>query len=136
MFGPRDVLTTSVYNGTVHRVLSYQGPLFLSRRDMVFRISAALIGVLSLLNLSARGEHFFVVIAHLGFTFEHTAVPYNTFDGEGFPACNNVAQVYRPSTVDEIVALVKDASSKGKPVRASGVCILLIYLFIHTSANK
>ncbi|RDB15179.1 D-arabinono-1,4-lactone oxidase [Hypsizygus marmoreus] len=49
-----------------------------------------------------------------------SAVPYNTFDGEGFPACNNVAQVYRPSTIDEMVAVVKDASSKGKPVRASG----------------
>ncbi|KAF8073381.1 hypothetical protein FPV67DRAFT_1477585 [Lyophyllum atratum] len=48
------------------------------------------------------------------------ALTYNTFDGEGFPACNNVAQVFRPSTVGEIQAIVKDASSKGQPVRASG----------------
>ncbi|KAG5653167.1 hypothetical protein H0H81_002009 [Sphagnurus paluster] len=63
--------------------------------------TAVLFSVLSLLRLGA-------------------AVPHNTFDGEGFPACNDVAQVYRPSTVNEIQALVKDASSKGKPVRASG----------------
>lgn len=102
---------------------------------MVFRISAALVGVLSLLNLSG-GEPFLRYYRSFRLTFEHTAVPYNTFDGEGFPACNNVAQVYRPSTVDEIAALVKDASSKGKPVRASGVCILVIYLLIHPSANN
>lgn len=46
---------------------------------------------------------------------------YNTFDGPGFPACNAVAKVYRPSSVDEIVSIVKDAISKGVPVRASGV---------------
>ncbi|KAJ7907133.1 hypothetical protein B0H13DRAFT_2233495 [Mycena leptocephala] len=45
---------------------------------------------------------------------------YNTFDGEGFPACNAVAKVYRPSTVDEMVAIVKNASAQGIPVRASG----------------
>ncbi|KAJ7107901.1 hypothetical protein C8R44DRAFT_320719 [Mycena epipterygia] len=45
---------------------------------------------------------------------------YNTFDGEGFPACNAVAKVYRPSTVDEMIAIVKNASSQGIPVRASG----------------
>ncbi|THU82670.1 FAD-binding domain-containing protein [Dendrothele bispora CBS 962.96] len=45
---------------------------------------------------------------------------YNTFDGEGFPACNAVSHVYRPSTVDEMVELVKNASSQGIPVRASG----------------
>ncbi|KAJ6540523.1 hypothetical protein B0H19DRAFT_1077929 [Mycena capillaripes] len=46
---------------------------------------------------------------------------YNTFDGDGFPACNAVAKVYRPSTVDEMVAIVKNASAQGIPVRASGV---------------
>lgn len=46
--------------------------------------------------------------------------PYNTFDGPGFPACNAVSQVYRPSTVDEMVSIVKDASQRGVPVRASG----------------
>ncbi|KAL0960536.1 hypothetical protein HGRIS_005574 [Hohenbuehelia grisea] len=45
---------------------------------------------------------------------------YNTYDGPGFPACNQVAKVYRPSTVDEIVSIVKNASATGTPVRASG----------------
>ncbi|KAK6995797.1 Fad fmn-containing dehydrogenase [Favolaschia claudopus] len=45
---------------------------------------------------------------------------YNTFDGPGFPACNAVAKVYRPSTVDEMVSIVKDAAASGTPVRASG----------------
>ncbi|KAJ7738986.1 hypothetical protein B0H16DRAFT_1729661 [Mycena metata] len=45
---------------------------------------------------------------------------YNTFDGDGFPACNAVAQVYEPTSVDEIVTLVKNASAQGIPVRASG----------------
>ncbi|KAJ7149432.1 hypothetical protein C8R43DRAFT_1007086 [Mycena crocata] len=49
-----------------------------------------------------------------------SAEVYNTFDGEGFPACNAVAKVYRPSTVDEMVAIVKNASAQGTPVRASG----------------
>jgi hypothetical protein len=44
--------------------------------------------------------------------------PYNTFDGPSFSACNSVSQVYRPATVD---AIVKDASQRGVPVRASGV---------------
>src|SRR5207248_2997310 len=48
------------------------------------------------------------------------AEPYNTFDGDGFPACNNVAQVYQPSSVDEMVNIVKQAASSGTPVRASG----------------
>ncbi|KAL0568926.1 hypothetical protein V5O48_013046 [Marasmius crinis-equi] len=46
--------------------------------------------------------------------------PYNTFDGPGHPACNEVAKVYRPSTVQEIQDIVKNASSQGIPVRASG----------------
>ncbi len=49
------------------------------------------------------------------------AEPYNTFDGPGFPACNAVSQVYRPSTVAEMISLVKNASVNGIPVRASGV---------------
>ncbi len=49
-----------------------------------------------------------------------SAVPYNTFDGEGFPACNNVSAVYHPSSVDEMVALVKSAAESNTPVRASG----------------
>ncbi|KAF7288941.1 D-arabinono-1,4-lactone oxidase [Mycena indigotica] len=45
---------------------------------------------------------------------------YNTFDGPGFPACNNVAKIYYPTTVDEMAAIVKNASANGIPVRASG----------------
>ncbi|KAF9037407.1 hypothetical protein BDZ89DRAFT_1090687 [Hymenopellis radicata] len=51
------------------------------------------------------------------------AEPYNTFDGPGFPACNDVLKVYRPSTVDEIVTMVKAASSSGVNVRASGASL-------------
>jgi hypothetical protein len=47
--------------------------------------------------------------------------PYNTFDGPGFPACNAVSKVYRPSTVEEIQSIVQDAIASGVPVRASGV---------------
>jgi FAD/FMN-containing dehydrogenase len=46
--------------------------------------------------------------------------PYYTFDGEGFPACNDVAAVYIPSSVGEIQALVNDAIDAGQKVRASG----------------
>ncbi|KAH7037214.1 uncharacterized protein B0I36DRAFT_235884 [Microdochium trichocladiopsis] len=49
-----------------------------------------------------------------------SAAPYNTFDGEGFPACNDVAAVKWPSSVDEIVSLVKGAAASGTPLRASG----------------
>ncbi|KIY68435.1 FAD-binding domain-containing protein [Cylindrobasidium torrendii FP15055 ss-10] len=45
---------------------------------------------------------------------------YNTFDGDGFAACYEVAKVYRPSSIDEIVSIVQDASAAGTPVRASG----------------
>ncbi|KAI1337152.1 FAD-binding domain-containing protein [Xylariaceae sp. FL0016] len=48
------------------------------------------------------------------------AEPYNTFDGEGFPACNDVAQVINATSVDEMVSIVKDASANGTPIRASG----------------
>ncbi|KAG6896201.1 hypothetical protein C0992_009742 [Termitomyces sp. T32_za158] len=50
--------------------------------------------------------------------------PYNTFDGPGFPACNNVIQVFRPSSVEEMQTIVKDAVMQGQSVRASGVCLL------------
>ncbi|KAH0586598.1 hypothetical protein H2248_007820 [Termitomyces sp. 'cryptogamus'] len=46
--------------------------------------------------------------------------PYNTFDGPGFPACNNILRVFRPSTIDEMQAIVKDAVGKGQSIRASG----------------
>ncbi|KAH7093602.1 FAD/FMN-containing dehydrogenase [Paraphoma chrysanthemicola] len=48
------------------------------------------------------------------------AEPYNTFDGPGFPACNNVSTVYKPTTVDETITLVRTAAQNGTPVRASG----------------
>lgn len=56
------------------------------------------------------------------------SVPYNTFDGPGFPACHNVSRVYSPTTIDEAVAIVKDASAQGIPVRASGVGDLFLVL--------
>lgn len=49
-----------------------------------------------------------------------SAIPYNTFDGEGFPACNDVALVHNATSVDDIVQIVKNASAYGTPVRASG----------------
>ncbi|KAK8024094.1 Fad/Fmn-containing dehydrogenase [Apiospora rasikravindrae] len=49
-----------------------------------------------------------------------SAFPYNTFDGPGFPACNDVAAVYNITSVDEMVSIVKDAAANGTPVRASG----------------
>ncbi|KAI1810000.1 FAD/FMN-containing dehydrogenase [Poronia punctata] len=48
------------------------------------------------------------------------AKPYNTFDGGGFPACNEVAAVHNASSVDDIVSIVKKAAADGTPVRASG----------------
>jgi FAD/FMN-containing dehydrogenase len=46
--------------------------------------------------------------------------PYNTFDGDGFPACHSVAAVYHPSSVDEMVSIVVNAEKTNAPVRASG----------------
>ncbi|KAK0105011.1 hypothetical protein ONS95_004620 [Cadophora gregata] len=61
------------------------------------------------------------LIASLAYLFSSVnAAPYNTFDGEGFPACRNVSAVYQPSSVDEMVSLVKSAAAKNTPVRASG----------------
>src|SRR5690348_5360547 len=48
------------------------------------------------------------------------ADPWNTFDGPGFPACNNVAKVEEPTSVDDMVAIVQAAARNGTPVRASG----------------
>ncbi|KAI1766112.1 FAD-binding domain-containing protein [Hypoxylon sp. FL1150] len=49
-----------------------------------------------------------------------SAEPYNTFDGEGFPACNDVALVHNATSIDDIVGMVKEAAANGTPVRASG----------------
>ncbi|GAB1216759.1 hypothetical protein ATERTT37_005977 [Aspergillus terreus] len=48
------------------------------------------------------------------------AVPYNTFDGPGYPACRDVAAIHTPTSVDEIQSLVQDAIRAGQKVRASG----------------
>ncbi|SPO04557.1 related to ALO1 - D-arabinono-1,4-lactone oxidase [Cephalotrichum gorgonifer] len=60
-----------------------------------------------------------------GFVFGLAALaaaePYNTFDGPGFPACNEVAAVHEARTVDEIQGLVQDAIAAGQKVRASGL---------------
>ncbi|KAL2062022.1 hypothetical protein VTL71DRAFT_6288 [Oculimacula yallundae] len=48
------------------------------------------------------------------------ANPYNTYDGEGFPACHNVAAVLEPKSIDEMVTIVKSAAESNTPLRASG----------------
>ena len=49
-----------------------------------------------------------------------SAGPYNTFDGPGHPACNNVGAVHNATSVDDMVAIVRDAIKTNTPVRASG----------------
>ncbi|KAF9255073.1 FAD/FMN-containing dehydrogenase [Marasmius fiardii PR-910] len=66
-------------------------------------------------SLSLLATAFLGSVSRVG-----AAEPYYTFDGPGFPACNAVAKVYRPSTVEEIQQIVKNASDQGIPVRASG----------------
>jgi L-gulonolactone oxidase len=46
--------------------------------------------------------------------------PYNTFDGVGFPACNDVSSIHNATSVDDMVSTVKAAIADGIPVRASG----------------
>lgn len=48
------------------------------------------------------------------------AEPFNTFDGPGHPACNNVAKVYNATSVEEMQSIVRDAIKSNTPVRASG----------------
>ncbi|KAG6901367.1 hypothetical protein C0995_012870 [Termitomyces sp. Mi166 len=55
-----------------------------------------------------------VLLSALSFAKLAIGEPYNTFDGPGFPACNDVLQVFRPSTIDEMSAIVKDAVGKGQ----------------------
>ena len=48
---------------------------------------------------------------------------YNTFDGEGFPSCYNVSQVYRPKSLSEMVDVVKKVVAKDGDkarIRAAG----------------
>jgi len=56
----------------------------------------------------------------LGFLASTFAGPFNTFDGPGFPACHNVSAVYQPTSVDEMVSIVKMAAGSNIPVRVSG----------------
>lgn len=48
-----------------------------------------------------------------------TSFVYNTFDGPGSPACHNVVEVHNATSVDDVVALVRDAKSRNLQVRAS-----------------
>ncbi|KAI0143480.1 FAD/FMN-containing dehydrogenase [Xylariaceae sp. FL1272] len=63
---------------------------------------------------------FQVITAMLAAAATVWADPYNTFDGDGFPACRDVAQVHNATSVDDMVAFVKQAAAKGTPIRASG----------------
>lgn len=48
------------------------------------------------------------------------AEPFNTFDGPGFPACNDASAVNDPTTVDEVISIVRKSASSNTLVRASG----------------
>ncbi|KAM0274871.1 hypothetical protein ACHAQH_007796 [Verticillium albo-atrum] len=64
---------------------------------------------------------FFQSVSILMLALTAAAEPYNTYDGPGFPACNEVAAVYHPKSVDDIQALVQDAIAAGQKIRASGL---------------
>ncbi|OJD29500.1 fad fmn-containing dehydrogenase [Diplodia corticola] len=49
-----------------------------------------------------------------------TAIPYNTFDGPGHPACTNVSRIVNATSVPDLISLVRGAAASGTPVRASG----------------
>ncbi|KAI0458112.1 FAD/FMN-containing dehydrogenase [Xylaria acuta] len=60
-------------------------------------------------------------LAAIAATVTSTAAnPYNTFDGDGFPACRDVASVHNATSVDDMVSVVKQAAANGTPIRASG----------------
>jgi FAD/FMN-containing dehydrogenase len=64
---------------------------------------------------------FLAAAAFVGLVLSRArAAPYNTFDGDGFPACYDVAQVHHPYSLDEMVSIVQDAAKNNTPVRASG----------------
>lgn len=62
----------------------------------------------------------FILLLSIASVSSVSAEPYNTFDGEGFPACNDVALIHNATSVDDIVDMVKKASANSTPVRASG----------------
>jgi len=63
------------------------------------------------------------MMTSLKFRIWHDSIPaiFNTFDSPGFPACYAVGAVYDPGTIDDAVAIAKNACSYGVLVRASGV---------------
>lgn len=87
-------------------------------------ICSQALGSISTLNRAVETYN----MAFLGYSLAALAVaitplaaePYNTFDGEGFAACHDVASVHAATSVDDIVSVVKQAAADGTPVRASG----------------
>jgi hypothetical protein len=63
---------------------------------------------------------FYLTALYAVFTQYVHALVINTFDGEGFPTCANVAKIVYASSVDEVVSLVQNASATNTPVRALG----------------
>lgn len=62
-----------------------------------------------------------ILFASIALTSSFTqAEPFNTFDGPGHPACNNVAAVYNATSVENMVSLVRTAAATNTKVRASG----------------
>ncbi|CAJ0543943.1 Ff.00g040040.m01.CDS01 [Fusarium sp. VM40] len=59
-------------------------------------------------------------LAVLSLVVRASAVPYNTFDGVGFPACNNVSAVHDATSIKDIQNVVQNAIQSGRRVRASG----------------
>jgi L-gulonolactone oxidase len=59
-------------------------------------------------------------LAALALVLGANAVTYNTFDGPGFPACQNVSAVHDATSVKDIQNIVQNAIQAGQRVRASG----------------
>ncbi|KAI1057247.1 hypothetical protein LB507_001477 [Fusarium sp. FIESC RH6] len=63
---------------------------------------------------------FIKSLAVLSLAASSMAEPYNTFDGPGFPACNNVSAVHDATSVKDIQDIVQNAIQAGQKIRASG----------------
>ncbi|KAI1023683.1 hypothetical protein LB505_011214 [Fusarium chuoi] len=59
-------------------------------------------------------------LAALSLAVGASALTYNTFDGPGFPACQNVSAVRDATSVKDIQNIVQNAIKAGQRVRASG----------------
>ncbi|KAI1055455.1 hypothetical protein LB506_011494 [Fusarium annulatum] len=59
-------------------------------------------------------------LAALSLAVGANALTYNTFDGPGFPACQNVSAVRDATSVKDIQNIVQNAIKAGQRVRASG----------------